>query len=101
MKVSKLEIRRPASYERNDNDFGFIGHVEVVGQHGEQKFNLSPAAISRIFAQIQQEIGRTAQKVAGQVEEAVQDAIDGGLLLQQDGAVKVPVNAPSFADEPF
>lgn len=96
MKVQKLEIRRPASYERNDNDFGFIGHVEVEGQYGKQQINLSPAAMSRIFAQVQQELARTAQKAAGQVEEAVQDAIDGGLLLEHDGAVKIPADGIPF-----
>lgn len=94
MKVQKLEIRRPQSYERTDTEFGFIGHVEVVGEYGKQEFTLSPGAMSRIFAQVQVELARTAQRVAERVEEAVQDAIDGGLLLQQDGKVKVPDSIP-------
>ncbi len=93
MKVKELKIRRPESYETSE--FGFKGTVTVDGEYGTQEFRLSPAAISRIFAQIQQEIGATAQRVAGQVGVAMQDAIDGGFLLQSDGSVKTP-SAPEI-----
>lgn len=93
MKLKNLHLHGPQTYESWQ---GLRGHVEFNDTNGnETKVVLKPGQISRILRAIANELPEQARENVRGVGNAVQDAIDGGLLLENDGTVSLP-NDPPF-----
>ena len=87
MKLVSLKIVGPESYE---NWTGLRGSVELRDDNGTAlKIVLKPGQISRILTSIAKELPEQATESVRGVKHAVQDAIDGGLLLENDGTVGI------------
>lgn len=81
MKVKSLVIKRQESYE---TDAGTLkGVVQLVGEQGEQTLPLSSQAISKIFDVIREDAVAKAKLQAKLVSNAIQEASDEPLLLEQ------------------
>lgn len=92
MKLKSLALTGPEAYEQWS---GLRGHVKFNDENGnETKVVLKPGQISRILRAIANELPEQARENVRGVSNAVQDAIDGGLLLENDGTVNVPNFAP-------
>ena len=81
MKVKTLVIKRQESYESDPNQLK--GVVCLVGDQGEQTLPLSSQSISRIFEVIREDAVAKAKLQAKMVSNAVQEAADEPLLLEQ------------------
>lgn len=86
MKLVSMKISGPEAYESWS---GLKGSVILKGDLGTQEIVLAPGSISRILNSLGVELSRTAHEQADQVAGAVNDAVDGGLLLESDGNVQI------------
>jgi len=77
--IRRLAISMAESYEGNAGQYQ--GHVMTKGDLGEQKLNLSPKAISRIFACVEEELAATALTLASSMPKAASDAVNAHALL--------------------
>lgn len=90
MKVERLEIRRPDSYE---TDAGKLkGVLTVKSDTGQQSIVLSALVINRILCLLAAEVGETAKRSAAQVTKAVLDSGQEALLHENDGLLELPAD---------
>ena len=78
MKVTKLEIRRKGSYEKDAGQI--IGTVTIETPYGTQETCMSATALSKVFAVIKEEIVDRAKKQGQMVNAAIEEAIHSPLL---------------------
>ena len=79
MKVTRLEIKRQESYERDAGQLK--GIVTLTGDAGQQSLVLSAGSISRIFEVIREDAVAQAKAQAKSADRALREAADEPLLL--------------------
>lgn len=80
MKVTRLEIKRQESYEKDAGQLK--GIVTLTGSAGQQSLVLSPGSISRIFEVIKEDAVAQAKMQAKAADRALKDAADEPLLIE-------------------
>ena len=81
MKVENLNIERKPSYDDNYPNM-LIGLVQIQGEHGKMEVKLANKTVSAIFALIKDDVQKTANYNASQVENAVENAENETPLLE-------------------